>query len=405
MGWGMVTVFKFIGGSMKICQSLKNFFFKPSKKLGLGILLVLGAIVGIIAKVSFDTTLHHTSQEKFCVSCHTMEWNEQTLMQTPHGHNQFGVTADCAACHLPHDAIPMYIRKVQALNEVYETITGKYDKPGSFDAERYRMAQKEWARMEANGSAECKACHRYDRMDFDKMPYKARVAMKAAAAKDQSCIDCHKGIAHPIPKPPKGANNGIDPNLVASSLTANKVYYTQVQTPIYATDALKTQIGYLEGISPVTYIKSSGNADLVELNMWRKEKGFGRIWYNDFAKSIMDAALTKEFMQSNPKYQSIETKVDPLTGITWQKVKMQVWIHQGQLTADIAPIWAHAKDMFQTSCSVCHKQPDVKHFDSNTWVGVFNGMKGFTSLTPVQAKQVLRYLQMHASDAASETSK
>ena len=56
--------------------------------------------------------------------------------------------------------------------------------------------------MEANGSAECKACHRYDRMDFDKMPYKARVAMKAAAAKDQSCIDCHKGIAHHISPSP-----------------------------------------------------------------------------------------------------------------------------------------------------------------------------------------------------------
>ncbi len=383
---------------MKIYQSLKKFLFKPSTKYGLGILLIVGAIVGIAGKAVFDETLHQTSKEEFCVSCHTMESNKESLMQTPHGHNQYGVTADCAACHLPHDTIPKYMRKIQALKEVYQTVIGAYDEPGAFDRERYRMAQNEWKRMSANGSAECKACHKYERMDFDKMSYKARVAMEAAAKRDQSCIDCHKGIAHPIPQPSEAENNGLDPNLVASSLQTNQTYYTQVQTPIFIDEDLKTEIGYLEGLAPVIFVKSGSNADLIELNMWRKEKGFGRIWYNDFAKSIVDAVLSKEFMQSNPKIESIETKVDELTGITWQKVKMQVWVKKGQMTADLTPIWTNAKEMFTTSCSVCHKQPDIKHFDSNTWVGVFNGMKGFTNLTPEQAKQVLRYLQMHASD-------
>lgn len=388
---------------MKIFQSLKQFFFKPSKKLGLGILLVLGAILGIVAKVGFDETLHQTSTEEFCVSCHTMVDNQTELKQTAHWKNQFGVTADCAACHLPHEAIPKYMRKIQALKEIYAEVTGKFDEPGSFDAARYEMAQREWARMSANGSAECKTCHRYDRMDFDKMSPKARNAMKGAAERDQSCIDCHKGIAHHLPTPPAGEDSGLDPNLVASSLNANQMYYTQIQTPIFADESLKDEIGYLEGLAPVTYLKSGKGADLVELTMWRKEKGYGRILYNDFAKSITDGVLTKTFMEKDPKFDGLETKQDPLTGIKWQKIKLQVWVKQGRLTADIAPIWANAKEMFDTSCSVCHKQPDIKHFDSNTWVGVFNGMKGFTSLTPPQAKQVLRYLQMHASDAKDGT--
>lgn len=400
-------VFLFLsGGTMKIFHSLKNFFFKPSKKLGLGVLLLLGIIIGIIAKVSFNAALEHSSTEEFCVSCHTMVEMQTELKQTPHWKNQFGVTAGCADCHLPHDTIPKYVRKVQALKEVYDEVTGRFSEPGSFTAARYEMAKKEWARMQANGSAECKACHRYERMDFDKMSPKAQKAMRAAAAKDQSCIDCHKGIAHHILKAPEGEeNSGIDASLVASDLTAGKVYYTQIQTPIFADDAMKQEIGYLESVVPVTFVKAGQNADLVELNMWRKHKGFGRIWYNDFAKSIVDAVLTKKFMESNPKFDALETKQDQLTSITWQKVKMQVWVKKGQLASDVAPIWANAKEMFNTQCSVCHKQPDVKHFDSNTWVGVFNGMKGFTSLTPAQAKVVLRYLQTHASDAQPTESK
>ena len=31
-------------------------------------------------------------------------------------------------------------------------------------------------------------------------------------------------------------------------------------------------------------------------------------------------------MQSEPQYTVLETKEDPLTGLTWQKVKLPVWI-------------------------------------------------------------------------------
>ncbi len=391
---------------MKIFQHLKSFFFKPSKKLGLGVLLVLGAVAGIVGKVGFDETLHETGKEEFCVGCHTMVGMQEELKQTKHWKNQFGVTADCSACHLPHDTVQKYMRKVVALKEVYDEVTGRFDEPGSFEAVRYELAQKEWKRMSANGSAECKACHRYERMDFDSMSPKARKQMKAAAEKDQSCIDCHKGIAHHIPKAPEGeANSGIDPNLVASTLDADKVYYTQIQTPIYADEATKEEIGYLEGVAPVKFIKVGDNADLVELDMWRKAKGYGRIWYNDFAKSITDAVLTKAFMEKEPKFETLESREDPMTGIEWQKVKMQVWVKKGQLASDVVPIWEHAKELYDAQCSTCHKQPDIKHFDSNTWVGVFKGMVGFTNLDSTQAKQVLRYLQTHASDAPQQEAK
>lgn len=80
------------------------------------------------------------------------------------------------------------------------------------------------------------------------------------------------------------------------------------------------------------------------------------------------------------------------------KVKLQVWIERSQLIEDIDSLWAKAEETYKTQCSTCHKQPDVKHFDSNTWIGLFNGMVGFTNIDQQTGKRVLRYLQMHSSD-------
>lgn len=382
---------------MKIFQSLKSFFFKPSK-LGLGVLLVMGALAGVIAFIIFNKTLEHTSTEEFCTNCHSMTIPQSELKQRVHWSNKFGVTASCADCHLPHEAIPKYIRKIQALKEVYAELTGKYSEEGSFQKHRIEMAKREWARMSANGSQECKNCHRYDRMRFDEMSPKARKAMIPAAAKDQSCIDCHKGIAHHIPKPDPNAGPQLNESLVASSLTADKEYYTQIKTELYSDDAMKQNIGYLEGAVPVKFIKTEGNANLVELEMWRKAKGYGRIWYHDFGMNIKDAVLTKAFMDTKPEYQVLETKEDPMTGLQWQKVKMQAWVGKSYLTSDINTLWANAEDIYKTQCSVCHKQPQVNHFDSNTWIGLFKGMVGFTNMDESDATKVLRYLQMHSSD-------
>ncbi|VEI47832.1 cytochrome c-type protein [Actinobacillus equuli] len=43
--------------------------------------------------------------------------------------------------------------------------------------------------------------------------------------------------------------------------------------------------------------------------------------------------------------------------------------------------------------------------DANEWVAVFNGMVGFTDMDDPTRKQVLRYLQMHASDSQPKAAK
>ena len=113
---------------------------------------------------------------------------------------------------------------------------------------------------------------------------------------------------------------------------------------------MSQNIGSLETAAPVTVVKSGDKADLVELLMWRKDKGFGRIWYNQFGENITGAVLTKEFMQAEPKFEVLETKEDPLTGLTWQKVKLPVWIAHEQLIENIDAVWANAENTYKTQC-------------------------------------------------------
>ncbi|MDQ6572974.1 MAG: pentahemic C cytochrome [Haemophilus parahaemolyticus] len=169
---------------------------------------------------------------------------------------------------------------------------------------------------------------------------------------------------------------------------------------MYADEALSKPIGELEAGVPVKLVQTTQNADQLELEMWRKTKGFGRIWYNQFAKHITDAVFDKNFTQNAANFEVLENKEDPLTGLVWQKVKTKVWVKKSELSQNLTAFWANAESTFKTECSVCHKQRDPKMHDANEWVAVFNGMVGFTDMDKQQQKQVLRYLQLHAADAS-----
>lgn len=158
-------------------KQIKSFFLKPSNRIGLGVLVTLGFIAGAIAWQQFNNVMDATSTEEFCVSCHSMETPLEELKQTVHWSNNSGVRASCPDCHLPHDKTAKYARKMQASREVLAELSGKYNEEGSFEEHRAEMAEREWARFAANGSKECKNCHSYDRMNFEKMSKAAQKAM------------------------------------------------------------------------------------------------------------------------------------------------------------------------------------------------------------------------------------
>ena len=124
----------------------------------------------------------------------------QEYKKTIHYTNRTGVRAVCSDCHVPKDWTHKMIRKIQASKEVWGKITGVIDTPVKFEAHRLVMAEREWARMKATDSRECRNCHNFDSMDTEKQKLRGAKMHKIARDENKTCIDCHKGIAHQKPK-------------------------------------------------------------------------------------------------------------------------------------------------------------------------------------------------------------
>ena len=178
-----------------------RFLRKPSARYSLLTLLLVGFIGGIIFWGGFNTGMEATNTLTFCIGCHEMRDNVyKEYQQTIHYSNRTGVRAICSDCHVPHAWIPKIIRKIQASKELWGKLTGYIDTPEKFEAHRMEMATHEWERMKSVDSRECRNCHSFDAMSGDKQ--KQSIYKKHMLAKDQgqTCIDCHKGIAHHLPK-------------------------------------------------------------------------------------------------------------------------------------------------------------------------------------------------------------
>lgn len=174
---------------------------KPSSVFSLGALVFAGFVAGIIFWGGFNTVLELTNTEQFCISCHEMRDNVfQELKTTIHYTNRSGVRAHCPDCHVPHNWTNKIARKMQASNEVWGKIFGEVDTREEFQDHRLELAEREWARMKANDSLECRNCHSADSMDITRQSPRAAAAHQHFLFTGQkTCIDCHKGIAHQLP--------------------------------------------------------------------------------------------------------------------------------------------------------------------------------------------------------------
>jgi cytochrome c-type protein NapC len=175
--------------------------WRPSRFFSLGFLTIVGFIAGVIFWGGFNTALEATNTETFCISCHEMRDNVYVELQgTIHYTNRSGVRAKCPDCHVPHEWTSKIARKMQASKEVWGKIFGTINTPEKFEAMRLTLAQHEWERLKANDSLECRNCHDYDYMDFTRQSKRASDAHATYLADGgQTCIDCHKGVAHKLP--------------------------------------------------------------------------------------------------------------------------------------------------------------------------------------------------------------
>lgn len=173
----------------------------PATSFSLAFLTLGGFVMGVIFWGGFNTVLEATNRTEFCVSCHEMRSNVyQELQGTVHFTNRSGVRAGCPDCHVPHEWTHKIARKMQASKEVWGHIFGSIDTRDKFLDLRRHMAEREWTRMAANDSLECRNCHSTQSMDLSRQnPRAAGAHERFLFSGERTCIDCHKGIAHRLP--------------------------------------------------------------------------------------------------------------------------------------------------------------------------------------------------------------
>jgi cytochrome c-type protein NapC len=174
---------------------------RPSARYSVVALLVVGFIAGIIFWGGFNTAMEATNSIAFCTGCHEMHDNVyQEYQGSIHDINRTGVRAICSDCHVPKDWVHKVARKIQASNEVYHWLAGTVNTKEKFEAHRMELATHVWKVMKDSNSRECRNCHSFEAMKSSKQSPRAQKNHAEARAAGKTCIDCHKGIAHLLPR-------------------------------------------------------------------------------------------------------------------------------------------------------------------------------------------------------------
>ncbi|MCP5266775.1 MAG: NapC/NirT family cytochrome c [Burkholderiaceae bacterium] len=174
--------------------------WRPAPATALGTLLIAGFIAGVVFWGGFNWSLELTNTQAFCISCHEMEKNVFAEYKgTVHNGNRSGVRATCPDCHVPREWQHKIVRKIRASNELWHHLLGTVDTPEKFNAKRLELATNEWRRMKSTDSRECRNCHEFKSMDYTAQEPRAGQTHQRALTEGQTCIDCHRGIAHTLP--------------------------------------------------------------------------------------------------------------------------------------------------------------------------------------------------------------
>jgi cytochrome c-type protein NapC len=182
-------------------RGLRAALLRPSSRFSVFTLLFIGFLAGAAFLGGTYWAFEATSTPGFCAnSCHEMQTPVAEYRKSPHYANRSGVRATCADCHIPKPLGPKLVTKVESTKELWGKITGSIATPEKFAAKRLELAQREWTRLKANDSRECRNCHTQEAMLAEKQTPRS-VAMHGLIGVDgRTCIDCHKGIAHQLPE-------------------------------------------------------------------------------------------------------------------------------------------------------------------------------------------------------------
>ena len=163
--------------------------------------LLVGATIMAVVSIGVGKFFGFTNSNEFCTTCHEMAQAVYVeYKQTLHYSNESGVRAECPDCHVPKVFPENVTSKFAAYSDVLHKILGTVDTPEKFEKRRLLMAQRVWTHMEETDSRECRTCHAFDAMKLEKQGRRGRRKHPKAVEEGKTCIECHKGVVHKLPK-------------------------------------------------------------------------------------------------------------------------------------------------------------------------------------------------------------
>ncbi len=180
--------------------------FKPSAKYSVLALLVVGIVIGVVGYFATQQTLHATSTDEFCMTCHSNHSLKDEVLASAHGGNSAGIVVECQQCHIPQEPFAYLLKKIVVSKDIigFMTIDG-FNTQEWLDENRREQADLARDFLRSIDSSTCKNCHKRIYEDQPEAMSKMAKRMhsrnfKKDPEKRKTCIDCHKGIVHPYPK-------------------------------------------------------------------------------------------------------------------------------------------------------------------------------------------------------------
>ncbi len=173
----------------------------PSARWSVLALVVVGLLIGAGVTIATQVMVAATGTNEFCGgACHSMQWVAQEYRQSGHYVNRTGVKAGCHDCHIPHAYPELLWYKAKAgLHDAIAEMRGVISTEEKFKQERLRLAKSVWAEYRETDSANCRECHAFTSEVLAKQKSFVQPMHRKALAKEATCIDCHKGVAHTAP--------------------------------------------------------------------------------------------------------------------------------------------------------------------------------------------------------------
>ncbi|MGB2079450.1 MAG: NapC/NirT family cytochrome c [Vibrio sp.] len=355
--------------------------------LALGALLCIG--IGWLTLGGTAAVMHATSDTEFCLSCHTMEQPFKEYQGSVHYSNEKGIRAECADCHIPSGPVDYLITKIRASKDIYhEFVTGKIDTPEKYEEHRMEMAQTVWDQFKKNDSATCRSCHTFDAMETYDQSQGARDMHQYAKENDQTCIECHKGVAH------------FAPQAKLDTSAFDHLFDLAKQTPadaekVYPINPVK--MGELATINPTVELTAQPAADgkrTVTVSGYQMKGAESVIYMGEGQRSIL-ASLT----EAGQKALKLGEATTDTYGNEWRTASLT-----GEIEADVLanqkPLWDYAEELDTVYCSTCHAKIAPNHFTVNSWGPVAKSMGSRTDISDLNLEILTKYFQSNAKDVA-----